>query len=187
MQSGMRKRVLIGILTGATFVAGIVMAGASAALPIEASVGTGPDLATVVLGFQDGAEFVFEVAFDDAVLTTGIDIMQSLQAELASFSLTIEDFGFGLFIDAIAYDVHSDGGFGGGELFWHYWTKDSALDPWTFSQIGAVDRIVSDGAWEGWRYGPGAPIPEPGTALLLALGLAGLTRLRRAAPQPSLR
>ena len=78
-------------------------------------------------------------------------------------------------------------GFGGGELFWHYWTKDSALDPWTFSQIGAVDRIVSDGAWEGWRYGPGAPIPEPGTALLVALGLAGLTRLRRAAPQPSLR
>jgi hypothetical protein len=166
------------IATAAFAVAVLLAAAPARALPIDASVGTGPDLATVVLEFQDGAGYAFEVSFDDAIETSGLEIMQLLDAELPSFSLTILDFGFGLFIDAIAYDGHSDGGFGGGELFWHYWTKDLASDPWTFSQIGAVDRIVADGAWEGWRFSGGAPVPEPGTAVLVALGLVGLARFR---------
>jgi hypothetical protein len=166
-------------IAAAIFVAATTLATPAGALPIDASVGMGPDLATVVLEFQDGAQFAFEVAFDDTTSTTGLDVMQVLESELPSFSLTIEDFGFGLFIDAIAYDGHSDGGFGGGDLFWHYWTKDAELSPWTFSQIGAVDRIVGDGAWEGWRFGAGAPVPEPGTALLVGLGLTGLAGYRR--------
>jgi hypothetical protein len=157
---------------------GLLLAGAASALPIEASVGSGPDLATVVLEFEDGAGFVFEVAFDDSIATTGLDLMQVLEAELASFSLVILDFGFGLFIDGISYDGHSNAGFGGGELFWHYWTKDAAADPWTFSQVGAVDRVVPDGAFEGWKYGAGAPIPEPTTGLLVWLGVAALCGLR---------
>jgi len=153
--------------------------GPAAAVPIEASVGTGPDLATVVLEFQDGAGYAFEVSFDDSVATSGIAIMQTLEAELASFSLTVLDFGFGLFIDGISYDGHSDSGFGGGELYWHYWTKNDASEAWTFSEIGAVDRIVSNGAWEGWRYGAGAPVPEPSTAWLIGLGLLLLSAQRR--------
>ncbi len=162
-----------------------LLAAPARALPIEANVGSGPDLATVVLEFQDGAEFVFEVLFDDYVSTSGIEIMQVLEAELPSFGLTIIDFGpeFGLFIDGIVYDGHGDIGFGGGDLFWHYWTKDAESLPWTFSQIGAAARVVNDGAWEGWRYGAGAPIPEPGTAVLMGLGLVGLAWRRRAAPQ----
>lgn len=163
-----------------------LLATPAAALPIEASVGTGPDLATVVLEFQDGAGFVFEVFFDDAISTSGIDIMETLESELASFALTIIDFGaFGLAIDGIAYDGHSDVGFEGGDLFWHYWTKEDELEGWTFSEIGASDRIVSGGAWEGWRFGAGAPVPEPGTAVLTGLGLVGLA-WRRRAPQSSL-
>ncbi len=156
------------------------------ALPIEAKVGTGLDLATVTLEFQDGAEFVFEVLFDDYVSTSGIEIMQALETGIVSFALTIVDFGFGLFIDGIAYDGHSNASFGGGDLFWHYWTKDAETLPWTFSQIGAGDRIVNDGAWEGWRYGAGAPIPEPGTAVLMGFGLVGLAWWRRSAPHSSL-
>ncbi len=155
-------------------------AAPASALPIEASVGTGPDLATIVLEFQDGADFVFEVAFDDTVATTGIGIMQVLESELPSFTLTILDFGFGLFIDAIAYDGHSNGGFGGDENYWHYWTKDLEANPWLSSPIGAVDRVVTDGAWDGWVYGTAAaPIPEPGTAVLVGLGLAGIAGFRR--------
>jgi hypothetical protein len=163
---------------------GLLLAVPASALPIEASVGSGPDLATVVLEFEDGADFVFEVLFDDSAATTGIEVMQILEAELASFSLEVLDFGFGLFIDAISYDGHTNGGFGGGELYWHYWTKDAGSDPWAFSAVGAVDRIVLDGAWEGWVYGTAsAPIPEPASGLLLALGVAALCGVRRRAPK----
>jgi hypothetical protein len=178
-------------LQAALFLTALALAAPAGALPIEASVGAGPDLATVVLEFQDGADFLFEVAFDEALSVSGLEIMQILETELASFSLTILDFGFGLFIDGIGYDGHSDGGFGGGELYWHYWTKDAEVDPWIFSEIGAVDRTVGDGAWDGWVFGAGAPIPEPGTGVLVGLGLAGLAGFRRgqmrARAQPSRR
>ena len=173
-------------MTTATLLAVVALGAAPAgALPIEARVGTGPDLATVVLEFEDRAGFVFEVAFDDAVATSGIDIMQALESEIPSFSLSILDFGFGLFIDAIAYDGHANGGYGGDELYWHYWTKDAELDPWISSPIGAVDRLVVDGAWDGWVYGTAlAPVPEPGTALLVGLGLAGIAGFRRRDQSP---
>ena len=165
----------------------LLLSEPAGAIPIEASVGTGPDLAIVVLEFQDGAGYAFEVSFDDSLSTSGLDVMQVLEAEITGFALTILDFGFGLFIDGISYAGHSDSGFGGGELYWHYWTKDAEIDPWTFSQIGAADRIVNDGAWEGWRYGAGTPLPEPGTGLLMGLGLAGLAWRGQAALQSSLR
>jgi len=156
------------------------------ALPIEASVGTGPDLATIVLEFQDGADFAFEVAFDDSVPTSGVAIMQVLEAEIASFSLVILDFGFGLFIDEISYDGHTDGGFTAPDGFWHYWTRENDLDPWEFSQVGAIDRLVTDGSWDAWKWGPGSPIPEPGSGLLAGLGLAALAARRRAQSPRSL-
>jgi len=165
----------------------LLLSAPAGALPIEASVGIGPDLATVVVEFQDGAGYVFEVSFDDSLSTSGLDVMQVLETEITSFALTIVDFGFGLFIDGISYAGHSDSGFGGGELYWHYWTKDAEIDPWTFSQIGAADRIVNDGAWEGWRYDAGTPLPAPGSGLLMGLGLAGLAWRGRAALQSSLR
>ena len=165
----------------------LLLAEPSRAIPIEASVGTGPDLAIVVLEFQDGAGYAFEVSFDDSLSTSGLAVMQVLEAEITSFTLTILDFGFGLFIDGISYAGHGDSGFGGGELYWHYWTKDAEIDPWTFSLVGAADRIVNDGAWEGWRFGAGEPLPEPGTGLLVGLGLAGLAGRRRAGPQSLLR
>jgi hypothetical protein len=110
--------------------------------------------------------------------------MQVLETEIASFSLSVLDFGFGLFIDAITYDGHTNGGFVAPDGFWHYWTKETQADPWTFSAIGAVDRVVTDGDWEGWKWGPGAPIPEPGTAPLVGLGVAAIGWRRRGTYSP---
>jgi hypothetical protein len=133
----------------------------AAAHGIEATVGSGPDLTTVAIEFEDGAEFLFEVLFDESAPISGLDAMLTLESELPSFSLVLIDFGFGLLIDGIAYDGHSNEGFGGGELYWHYWTRSDALDLWSFSAIGAGDRLLSDGAWDGWVYGSGLPPRDP--------------------------
>jgi hypothetical protein len=133
----------------------------AAAQVVEATVGSGPDLATVAIEFEDGAEFLFEVLFDESAPLSGLDAMLTLESELPSFSLVLIDFGFGLLIDGIAYNGHSNEGFGGGELYWHYWTRPGELDPWTFSAIGSVDRLLSDGTWDGWVYGSALPPREP--------------------------
>ncbi len=172
------RRVSRGLLATAAMVVGLGAASAQA-LPIEASVGTGLDEATVVLEFKDGAEFVFLVAFTDDGTVTGLDLLDILETELPSFMTDIQTF-FGPFVNGLEYDGHANAGFGGGEDYWHYWTKDTELDPWAFSSIGVGDRLVSNGAWDGWVYGSAAPpVPEPGTAVLVGLGLAGLAGYRR--------
>jgi hypothetical protein len=141
----------------------IVLAQPAIAQQVEASVGGGPDLARVAIEFEDGAEFLFEVLFDESIPITGLDAMLTLESELPSFSLVLIDFGFGLLIDGIHYDGHSNEGFGGGERYWHYWIRPDELAPWSFSDVGAADRLLSNGAWDGWVYGTAlAPSPEPG-------------------------
>ena len=72
-------------------------------------------------------------------------------------------FGTSTFIDGISYEGHSNVGFGGGEDWWHYWTKADEASPWVASLIGASDRVVTSGAWDGWVYGSDLPpaVPEP--------------------------
>lgn len=65
--------------------------------------------------------------------------------------------------------------------FWAYYTKDSEAAAWTSSWVGAADRFLADGNWDGWRFAPGfvgappstptpAPVPEPTAAALAVLG-----------------
>jgi hypothetical protein len=159
------------------------------ALPIEATVGTGSNAANILVEFQDGNAFVFEVLFSGSEIS-GLDAITTIEASLPSFSLVLLDFGaFGFAVDGVTYGAHSNLGFGGGELFWHYWTKEAELDAWAFADVGVSFRQIQDGGWDGWKYEAQAPVPEPGTAVLVGIGLAGIgwsrTRQRQAPRQRS--
>jgi hypothetical protein len=74
--------------------------------------------------------------------------------------------------------------------FWAYYLKDPAGGSWTSAMTGAADRILTDGAWDGFSFAPGfaatepsepvpAAVPEPGVLTLLTLGALVLLGSRR--------
>jgi len=85
--------------------------------------------------------------------------------------------------------------------FWAYYLKGSSGDAWESAMTGAADRVLSDGAWDGYSFAagfvsaaPGEPVPaavpEPGTLALLVLGALALARQwtapsRRSVPRAS--
>ena len=140
-------------------------------------VGTGDNQAQLALHFSDDAQFVFNVNFTDT--TTGLGLFDIIEAELA-LTTQREDFGYGIFIDGISFDGHGNLGYGGDEDWWHYWIKDTELDPWESSAIGVTERIVQNGCWDGWRYGSEAyPIPEPSSLfIIVATGIILFTQKR---------
>ena len=143
------------------------------------SVGSGTNHVAVIVDFSDGASFGFEVNFNMPTIT-GFQLFDLIETDTTLTTIR-RDFGFGPFIDGITHDGHSDSGFGGGEDFWHYWIRESPTDPWGFSSVGAADRTVSNGGWDGWVYGSANPpsvIPEPGSFILVSFGLLWLARQR---------
>ena len=144
-----------------------ITSSAAIAIPIE--VGTGGNSAGLYIEWSDGYIAEFLIKFEETTVT-GLGLFDITEAG-TSLTTVRNDFGFGVFIDGITYDGHSDTGFGGGEDWWHYWIKDAGESFWTSPSFGAVDRIVGDGDCDGWIYGrAGAPIPEPATIVLLAFG-----------------
>jgi hypothetical protein len=161
-----------------SLVAALVLLGVCRAEAGLVRVGAGPNTATVVVNFADGADVAFEVAFDTPA-PDGIELFDAIEAETALTTIR-GDFGFGVFIDGISFEGHSNSGFAGGENWWHYWTRESAAEPWVSSAVGAADRVVPDGGWDGWVYGSGNPpilVPEPATGLLLSLAFVALGRM----------
>lgn len=74
--------------------------------------------------------------------------------------------------------------------FWAYYNKATAGASWTSAQVGAADRALTDGAWDGYSFAPNfsgsdpgepiaAPVPEP-TVLALGLLSGALMLFRRA-------
>jgi hypothetical protein len=45
---------------------------------------------------------------------------------------------------------------------------------WSSSWVGAGERIVNSGDWDGWSYGHN--IPEPITAIIFGFGMIALRR-----------
>lgn len=158
------------------------IAAAVHALPI--AVGSGDQTAHVLINFGDGAQYQFDVTFTGT--PTGTQLLDIISAN-TTLTTVQQDFGFGIFVDGIAFDGHSNSGFGGGEEWWHYWTRDSDADAFTSPlDFGSSGRSVHDGNWDGWVYGNAdaplgafvsTPTPEPASGALL--GLVGLSLLVR--------
>jgi hypothetical protein len=151
---------------------------AHAALSLtKVSVGSGSSTAHVYIGFKDLANYDFEVKFDGS--QTGVTLFDIIEAE-TTLTTDRQDYGFGVFINGISYDGHSNIGYGGGEDWWHYFTRDDPNDPFVSSAVGAADRTIVDGSEDSWRYGWASPIPEPAGVAIAGLGgLALLARRRR--------
>ncbi len=65
--------------------------------------------------------------------------------------------------------------------FWGYYVKPDAASAWDSSAVGFADRVLTDGAWDGYSFAPGfadsdpsepgiAPVPEPGTLAFCLVG-----------------
>jgi hypothetical protein len=137
----------------------------SAGFAAPISVGSGQDWAGVRIEWDDGYAAEFLVSFDDSM--TGMGLLDAIASETALI-ITKQDYGWGEFVDGFSFEDHSNIGYGGDEDWWHYYTKDAGQIEWTASWVGASDRIVSSGDWDGWSYGH--VIPEPATLILLAIG-----------------
>jgi hypothetical protein len=140
-------------------------------------VGSGDNTAHVVINFDDGAAYEFAASFDGA--QTGIGLFDVIEAETTLETVRVP-FGLSTLIDGIIYEGHADVGFGGGDDWWHYWIRASADAPWVESMVGAADRVVTDGAWDGWVYGSALPpnVPEPTALALLGAAMLALARRR---------
>ena len=75
--------------------------------------------------------------------------------------------------------------------FWAYYTKANFTDAWASSGVGAGDRALTDGAWDGYSFAAGfsgpdpgeplaaVPVPEPTALALLSLSALFVTCVRR--------
>lgn len=147
-------------------------------------LGDGDYRAYLVINFDSGAIYEFEVNFSD-LLWSGRDLLNFVEAETSLVSHQQSfDFGGGpiFFLDGLEFDGHSNIGFAGGDNWWHYWVRDGETGEWEMPMFGFSDRQLSDGSWDGWVYGNSNPpmlIPEPGTAILLGMGILMLGWVRR--------
>ena len=156
-------------------VVGILVLGACPVFGTVVPVGMGANSAGVYIEWADGYIAEFTVSFDESTIT-GLGAFDAIEAE-TTLTTVRADFGFGIFVDGISYNGHSDIGYDGGENWWHYWIKDGAGD-WTSPGFGVADRVLSDGSMDGWIYGRAGQIPEPATFALLGMGALFASRVR---------
>lgn len=163
--------------TAVQMLAGLIVASAGTIAGADLiTVGTGTNSAELYLEFKGGAVYEFEVAFDGT--TTGIGLFDIIEAE-TTLTTDRQDFGFGVFVNGITYDGHSNIGYAGGEDWWHYWTKDGESAGWAAPSVGAVDRVVEDGFSDGWIYGRAGTVPEPASLALMLIGGLLIGKRRR--------
>lgn len=188
----MRKTTLATCLT-AFLLALAVFCGPAAAGPytdfgfddITYWVGEGENEAAFVVEWVDGSEtltLAWGYRWDGTAY--GSDMVYALAQGVDRYTLdpvaegddarlftVIEDWGWGLTIFGIGYDVDNDGftyasiGDEGGIAedaddvynegwyngYWSYWVSDGGAD-WGYSGWGIAARELYDGSWDGWSF-----------------------------------
>jgi len=152
---------------------GMLLAAVSAATAAPVEVGSGVNEARVYIEWADGfrVEYLVRFGLTEADTITGLGLLDIIEAD-SELVVTRADYGWGIAVDGFRYQDHNDVGYGGGDLWWHYWTdnagsRESWVSPWT----GAADRIVRHGDADGWIYGHGdAPKPAWETLFLSGYG-----------------
>ena len=132
-----------------------IMGTSAIAEPVE--VGNGDNSADVYIEWSDGYKAEFVVRFSEPNIS-GLDVFDIIEAQ-TTLTTVRGDFGFGIFIDGISYEGHSNIGYDGGENWWHFWIKESDGD-WLSPFYGVSDRVITDGDSDGWIYGT-ANEPDP--------------------------
>ncbi len=130
-----------------------VLPGLASAVPLE--VGTGVNAASVYIKWSDGFNVEFLVHFGQAEsdTTTGLGLLDIIEAE-TELATAREDSGWGVYVDGISYQGHSDAGYGGDALWWHYWENNAgSRNLWQSSATGAAGRTVAHGDADAWIYG----------------------------------
>ena len=149
---------------------------------VEYWASSGNNEAIVVIDF--GVEsYAFGYKWDSG-LKYGKDLMDAVDAAgCLDYSET------GGFLNTISYDTYSNIGEDGWPTdWWSYFTSNDG-ESWVLSDVGFATRELSNGAWDGWAHQttsawppahlPTTPVPEPTSAVLLAIG--GLVLRRRRA------
>jgi hypothetical protein len=165
---------------------------------ITQTIGSGSEESFFTLDFQDGTldhNYAFGYLYNGT--QTGADLLAALSADTA---LQVGyDAGYGpadgnpagVFANSFSFNGHSETG--SDANYWAYFTGNDGQN-WTYSQVGASSRTLSNGSWDGWSWdvGNAYPAPAPVTpaavpeassvvsfGLLLGLGLVIIRRSRK--------
>ncbi len=167
---------------------------------IQYWVGTGSNQAAVVIDFNDGQSprsYVWGFRWNGTA--TGETALRAIVNADVALDAVIDNFSFGASLNTASYLPLTGGGyrhsraqdFGAGEVYWSYWTSVNESSTWGFASTGMSDRVLTNGAVDGWAFSnpgynavapttPVAAVPEPLTMLGLATGLGLLIRRRTA-------
>jgi len=155
----------------------VSIAASTVPAALEYSAGTGDNEAflTIDFGFE---VFNFSYKWEGSGPVSGWTVLDEIAGAgaLEVDATWYPSFGAHL-INDLNYGAASK--YDGGTSWGYYTSTDGSV--WTSSPVGVDIRLLSDGDWDGWSWGPldsswnhlrapGEPVPEPVSVILLATG-----------------
>ena len=184
----LRSRVTLALVT--TLMISSVVHAQTYTGPIEYEAGTGSNQAKIAIDFDLDVSFLFTYRWDGTA--TGWDALDALDA--GSLDVFATDWGeWGMFVNDFDYPGAAEYDYGlGANTGWAYYNSIDN-ENWSLDMGGVSFRNLNDGDWDSWvwtNYSPdwftayrtpgAAPIPEPATLMLLAIGSCSvLPKIRR--------